>query len=479
MRPAVLFVYLLGTVGFALGTATLMGPVRWITGAIRDQRMGQGAEDWAVRGLILLLGLVALGIAVALYEAHRDAASRRVRLGIPAGTGLLALAALGLWMNPRLMAGSEAPMQDGGARFVFGPYPTRERLEDLKERGFAGVITLLHPAVVPFEPRLLAEEMDAAREVGIRVVHTPMLPWVSQNQASLQKIRSLAESGEGRWYVHCYLGKDRVNVVRRLLEEMNLPVDAGEARAGARRLEDVPAFERGSIYHLPDSVHVTPLPTDEEWFGYLLSGQVKQLLSLLDPADPEDAVWVARERELAAQYRLPLEVFPIPTSPYDPARALEAARRAKALPRPLVVHAFRTHSASTEAFVQAYRTGLPPLPPTLFQEPMQRGAPRVLGANVAVGPRPAGAELGGYLWPRGVREVVYLGSPESPDARRDRETAASTGLRWRAAPAAGEALHRLLSRGGPWYLYGPGLAALEPELERRLDPGLPIPLPAR
>lgn len=276
MLPGLLFLWILGCTGFVLGTLTLRGPVRWITAALRDSGAEQTAEDWVVRGTIVLLLLVSLGVAMLLVEA------------------------------------------------------VRERLAELKERGFTGVITLLHPAVAPFEPALLEKEQEAARQVGIALVHTPMLPWVSQNEKSLETIRRLARSGAGRYYVHCYLGKDRVNVVR--------------------RLADVPAFERGSIYHLPGGVHVAPYPTDEEWFGYVLSGSVKQVLSLLDPGSPDDSARVAEERALLAKYHIPLEIATIRSTPYDPEQALAAARRARALPKPLMVHAFRTAgSAAAEA----------------------------------------------------------------------------------------------------------------------------------
>ena len=480
MLRGLLFLFLLGCTGFVLGTLTLRGPVRWVTAALRESGGDQGAEDWLVRGTILLLLLVSLAVAMLLAEVVLESGDRRVRWGIPAGAAALGAATLGVWMLPGLMGGSGTALEDSGARFVFGPYPERERLAELKARGFSGVVTLLHPAVAPFEPALLEREQAAAREVGIALLHTPMLPWVSQNEASLETIRRLARSGKGRYYVHCYLGKDRVNVVRRLLESEGVSLEGAKEAAGARRLADKPAFERGSIYHLDGDVHVAPYPTDEEWFGYVLSGSVKQVLSLLDPESPEDTALVAKERALTAQYRMPLEFAPIRTLPYDPAEALAAARRAKALPRPLMVHAFRTYgTARTEAFVQAYRTDLPPLPPALFGEPMQGGPVRVVGVNVAVGPLPAGPEMGGYLRPRGLRGVVFLGPEGHSEAVRARRSAELAGLRWVRMDGGGPALLELLSRGGPWYVFGPGLAAARAELEARLDPATSIPRPAR
>ncbi|MBD0319516.1 MAG: hypothetical protein ICV87_04230 [Gemmatimonadetes bacterium] len=443
------FGYLWATTGFFAGTLVLRGPVRWLTGALRGNGASQRTEDLLVRGAILLL-LAGTGWLAWRLARRVAGPPSRARWAIPAASTALAAAALAVGLNPR--AGEPVPASS--ERFVFGPYPTGEQLAELKRRGFTGVISLLHPAVVPFEPRLLAQERAAAARAGIPLIHAPMLPWISENEGSVERIRALARSGRGRYYVHCYLGRDRVNVVRRLLEDMDVSVAAAEAQAGARRISDVPAFERGSIYHLADSVYVTPYPTDEEWIGYVLSGQVRHVLSLLDSTSAEDTVWVQKERKLARQYRIPLEMAPIPAWPYDPELALRAARRARALPRPLVVHDFRSASAPTEAFVAAYRTGLPPLPPSLFVEPMRGGSVRVTGTNVARGPRPTGPEFGGYLRQRGVRGIVYVGTGEPAG---DRAVAESIGLRWRSVAEPGPELDRIVAAGGPWYLYGPAL----------------------
>lgn len=467
MRWAVFF-YLLGTIGFFAGTLTLLGPVRWATSAIRGRQAGQGVEDLVVRGIILLL--IAL-CAFAAWKLSARAMERvgRARWAVPAVTMALALGAVALWMNPRLVNRGQE-VADTGERFVFGPYPDRAELAKLKRQGFAGVVTLLHPAVAPFEPRLLVDERQAARAVGIELIEAPMLPWISENESSAERIRQLARSGTGRYYVHCYLGRDRVNVVRRLLADGGASVAEAKQENGARDIADMPAFERGGIYHLPDGVHVAPFPTDEEWLGYVLSGSVKQVVSLLDTANAEDAAWIRKERGLARQYRMPVEFAAIRSFPFDPQQALAAARRARALPRPLMVHGFRTVSPAVEAFVQAYRTGLPPLPPSLFAEPMEGGPVRVLAPNLAAGPRPTGREFGAYLRQRGVRGIIFVGAG---GAGEDRRIARSIALAWKASGATAQEVRAAAGQGGPWYVYGPGLQGILAELDRQLDPAVP------
>ena len=68
-----------------------------------------------------------------------------------------------------------------GSSFTFGPYPTEDRLAALERDGYTAVISLLHPAVVPFEPKLIADETAAAERVGIEFIHLPMLPWIADN----------------------------------------------------------------------------------------------------------------------------------------------------------------------------------------------------------------------------------------------------------------------------------------------------------
>lgn len=471
--PLIAFTYLWITLGFFAGTLVLNGPVRWLTSALRARDAAQHTEDLVVRGTIVLLLLGTGWLAWGLVRRMWRPSARRARWTAPGASTVLAIAALALWMNPRMLTGASEPIPSSTERFVFGPYPTPEILAELKQRGFTGVIALLHPAVVPFEPRLLAQERAAASRAGITLIEAPMLPWVSDNAASIERIRSVARSGEGRYYVHCYLGKDRVNVVRRLLQDMDASVVAAGAGGGARRIADQAAFERGKIHHLTGPVHVTPFPTDEEWMGYILAGDVRQVLSLLDTTSAADARWADKERQMTHRYRMPVEFAPIATSPYDPQSAVHAATRARALPRPLVVHEFRTASAATEAFIQAYRTGLPPLPPSLFREPMKGGAVRVLGANVAAGPRPSGPEFGGYLHRRGVRGIIFLGSSDTPGARREREIAESVHLQWHTISGPGPELDSVITRGGPWYLYGPALERTAPVLDARLDPGVP------
>ena len=63
-RPA-LFLWHFIFAGFFLGTLTLMGPVRWVTGYMRGAGKGQGAERLAVGFLLRRTGEMAGGVQFA------------------------------------------------------------------------------------------------------------------------------------------------------------------------------------------------------------------------------------------------------------------------------------------------------------------------------------------------------------------------------------------------------------------------------
>ena len=109
--------------------------------------------------------------------------------------------------------------RDIGTAFTFGPFPTPDKLERLRKDGYTGVVSLLHPAVVPFETKLIGEERAAVEGAGLEFHHAPMLPWVSDNGESLAMLEVLAREERGRYYVHCYLGKDRTRIAQRVVAQ--------------------------------------------------------------------------------------------------------------------------------------------------------------------------------------------------------------------------------------------------------------------
>jgi protein tyrosine phosphatase (PTP) superfamily phosphohydrolase (DUF442 family) len=353
-RAALFLFHWLGG-GFFLGTLTLLGPVRWATGYARAAGWSESAEKFMVFALIGALAAVSLLLAALLTRKTESAAGPAVRYGLPAASLALALGALALWMTPKLMTGSAAPgaaESFSWSEFVFGPYPEEERLAALKAEGYTAVISLLSPAVLPFEPLLLAREREEAKEAGLELIHIPMLPWVSANDHVAAALKDLGKRGPGKYYVHCYLGKDRVNVFKRMLAAASGGAVKNLDTGSARKLKGLKSFERGEITELEPEVYLTPYPTDEEFFGYILNGTVQTLVSLLDPANPDNMPWIKKEEAIARKYGLALVSCPW-LSLGEGARKT-AVKELRAAKKPAVIHAFLSKAPECEEFAAAY-----------------------------------------------------------------------------------------------------------------------------
>ncbi|HNT97108.1 MAG TPA: hypothetical protein PKK31_02445 [Elusimicrobiales bacterium] len=342
--------------GFLLGTLTLVGPVRWSTDKMRAAGWSGSAEKAVVLLFIALLAAASALLALSLTRKTLAAGSRAARFALPALSLAMFLGALWAWMTPGLMTDAAARTAEESyswSEFVFGPYPEKERLAELKAEGYTAVILLLSMAVVPFEPVLFAREKEAAEEAGIELIHIPMLPWVSSNDHVGEELKRLERRGPGKYYVHCYLGKDRVNVFKNMLTSV-----MGGAKTTSldpeniRRLSNKKRFERGMVTPLAEGVYFTPYPTDEEFFAYILNGTVKSVASLLNPGNPEDLPWIEKEKAIAEKYGLKWANHPWRT--LDEAGKAKVLREIKAMEKPLVIHAFLAHTPESVEFIEVY-----------------------------------------------------------------------------------------------------------------------------
>jgi len=217
-----------------------------------------------------------------------------------------------------------------------------------------------------------------------------------------------------------------------------------------------------------DDVFLSPYPTDEEMLDHLVDGTFAAVVSLLDPGNPDDRPWIDKERQILSDYGVPFSLQPISWMNYSPVAARAAADHVRTLPRPVLVHAFLSDGQAAEAFVLAYRSGLLPVSPMSFQEPMTGGQAQVIAPNVVMGPRPSGPEFGNYLRSRGIRAVVYVGDGARADAVHDRTVVAQeAAMPFHALPPEVGRIAALVAAEGPWYIYGPGLGQIQSALGAR------------
>ncbi|MEN9337442.1 MAG: hypothetical protein RLZZ500_2429 [Bacteroidota bacterium] len=244
------------------------------------------------------------------------------------------------------------------AEYHFGPYPDADKLQQLKAENYDGVISLLHPLVVPAEPILMDKEKANAAKAEIKLISVPMLPWISKNDSSVVAIRKMARELKGKYYVHCYLGKDRANVFKNIIRKETGHTVKGVANS-ERSLELQQKFERGTIYKLENEVYLTPCPTDEEMLAFILNGKVNSVVSLLNPEEEGDAKILGTEKLLMNRYNQFYANHPIHRKMSDE-EILQKIKTIKTYRKPMVIHAFFTDNSTAKRFRELYAKDMTP-----------------------------------------------------------------------------------------------------------------------
>ncbi len=458
IKNIVLFFTIWFCIGFSTGTLLLLYPVHWITDYAEINKWQNSTENILIKIVIILLVVLSFMLSVRLLRALLNMITAAAKIGFFVILISITSFFLWLWFNPDLMSrtnqqkiSSESTVN---AEFFFGSYPSESKLYDLKEDGYTLVVSLLHPAVVPFEPKMIADEEKAAAKVGIRYIHIPMLPWVSDNLDAINKIKDLIKTEKGKIFVHCYLGKDRVNVVKNIIKNNNGIIEKSGDNKESRKIDEKTKLERGEIIKLEPDVYFIPYPTDEEYFGFILTSPIKQVVSLLNPDNIDDLKLIENEKKLLPQYQINFHLFPLKTEPYDPDTVLNIIQQIKKIPHPMVVHGFFTKGAMGEAIQLTYKSQKQSLPPSLFSEAMKNGSAVVLSSNSVAGNMPLDSEFKSYLYFRGVRNIAFTGDSKSKAAVKLKKEAEKAGLEWQNFNLNDKALIDAVKTSGTWYIFG-------------------------
>ena len=379
-----MFGYAWFTIGLFTGTLVLVFAVRGILDVLQRLGWGQPAQNRLLIGVIVLFVVASFMLARRVVRAlYRQSPTTRkmslVALGVPA---LLSLYA---WSNPaKFLArfagteGSSLSMKNG-PKFLFGSYPDDDRLRELKKQGVTTVVSLQSAAVF-VEISGIKEERSATAREGLTFIEAPMLPWVSDNTESLEKIRQLALHGKGTYYVHCGLGRDRVNIVKRVIAALEpqsgvtvvATADLKTAAGFERRTEP---FERGMPMKVQSGVWVVPYLNDAEFYGFILQGQPGHLLLALDPSKPEQRAWVADAEKKMKQYAVTYTFVPYPAPNGDTSTTAIMARVRSLKPPFTVMVSGMTFAPGdpknpvARAIGKAYGVSVKPLPKTIQLAP--------------------------------------------------------------------------------------------------------------
>ena len=379
-----MFGYAWFTIGLFTGTLVLVFAVRGILSVLQRIGWGQAAQNRLLIGVILLFVAGSFMLARRVVRAlYRQTPTTRklalVALAVPAVLSLYA------WSNPARylsgFAGTEGSSYSmrNGPTFLFGSYPDADRLKALKKQGVTSIVSLQSSSVL-VEISGISEERAAAAREGLKFIEAPMLPWVSDNTESLDKIRELALHGKGTYYVHCGLGRDRVNIVKRVIESLEPATHARVASAAdlqtaagfERRTEP---FERGMPMKVQQNVWVVPYLNEAEFYGFILQGQPGELVLVLDPSNPEQAGWLAETEKKLKQYAVKYTFIPYPGPKGDTSTTAIMAR-VRTLQAPFTVMVPRMTSGLGDpidpvarAIAKAYGVSVKPLPKTIKLAP--------------------------------------------------------------------------------------------------------------
>lgn len=322
------FAYAWFTIGLFTGTLVLVLVVRAVIDVIQKFGWGETAQNRILIGLILLFIITSFMLARWVVRVtYRK--PPRTRKFILAALLVPAAAAMYAWSDPtRFLVGFSGTtrgiirMANGGPTFYFGSYPDYPTLDSLKKHGVKHIVSLQDPRVL-VELQGISEERKSTAALGMDFIQAPMLPWVSDNSASIEQLKQIALHGKGAYYIHCGLGRDRTNIAKRVLESVepqahaHLAASNGLQSALSFQDREEP-FQRGRLIRLAPEAWLIPQPNDAEFYGFIIQGRPGHVFLVLDPMDTLQARLMTKAESDMKQYAVSYSL--IPTSAADTLR---------------------------------------------------------------------------------------------------------------------------------------------------------------
>lgn len=351
-----LFVVFTAAIFIPFGLLSLtIGPTRWIADYAIKANYPQNTESNLQILIIALLLLISIsfGYKLTLIYRKKSVFSKKIIL---ITAFIIIFCCLSIFtFKPEILMVSKlnlAQVKSQTTIFEFGNYPDEDKIFELKKNGFTGIISLLHPMVIPAEPVMLSKEKITAAQVGIPIIRIPMLPWISKNEESIQKIRKLAHTAKGKYYVHCSLGRDRAGLFKKIIESENAKITINSV-IKHNIINIQKPFERGNIFILSKNIYFTPYPTDEELFHYFLNSNIKTVVNLMNGEDLEQKKWIDKQKIIIENHHQTFYNFPITFKTSDE-KINEIIKIINQLPKPIVIHDFKSDSKVSKRFLKLY-----------------------------------------------------------------------------------------------------------------------------
>jgi len=341
-----------------LGLISLtIGPSRWIANYGEKVSWNASTESNFQKIIILLLVIFSLFFAYKLLKSYLNNRTFSKKMYVTIALLVITFSSSIFILKPEYLNVNQinlAIFQDDDTLFEFGPYPNETKLKELKKAGYQGVVTLLHPMVVPAEPILLNKEKNIASKIHLKIISIPMLPWISENEESIKKIKELARTAKGKYYVHCNLGRDRAGLFKKIVESENQQIVV-KSNIKYNEIKTEKPFERGPVYTLSNEIFFTPYPTDEELFHYFLNSKIKTVINIMDTSNPKDKDWIEKEKKVILQHHQEFYIFPVTASDSD-SKIISIIKEIKKLPKPMVIHGFSSNQANSKKFLKLYQS---------------------------------------------------------------------------------------------------------------------------
>lgn len=109
---------------------------------------------------------------------------------------------------------------------IVGPYPDFEEMKRLREKHDVRIIVSLLNINLPQERALWEREKKYAEMLGLKVYNFPMEYLPVDSESNINKVRQLVKFVElnkkETIYIHCHLGKHRINFVAKNLKDLGL-----------------------------------------------------------------------------------------------------------------------------------------------------------------------------------------------------------------------------------------------------------------
>lgn len=456
LKQILYFTYVWLLTGFVLASFVLTGPFRRIVVYLRLSGFSVSQEKIIVNILMFFFILISLWVAKIIFHWLKHTANIAGVTLFNLFVGGLFIFSLWFWLTPSApIKGNIIYSADG--HFAVGPYPsTKQDILNLQNSGYAGIVSLLSNKVVPFEPVLIAREKKICKKFGMPFIHIPMLPWIKTEATTIAKIQHLVQhAGNKKYYVHCYLGQDRVLKFLRIVDTMtgeNSFLKKTKIMTINRK-----RLSRGPVYLLDQKVVVIPFPTREEFLQIVtnhkknvVNAPFKTIISFNTEDRKNSRNLVGRERALVKPYGIHVFYFPVESRPLQTKRLYNITRRIKKMTGPILVYDYWTipKSPVMDGFIRTYLANTIALPPSLFNAKKIK----FIAPNMLLGQTLDNKEIQ-QLKNKGITAIAYVSDHDNLDLKQ--KTVAKQ-LKWVHIKPSMQQTQQLTSDEA-WYVFGPQL----------------------